>query len=141
MSLKTWILSRGLVGAIARDVFKKYSTVKKTLSDDSEKAVIKGVWDLYLYQNAPEILAGKDGIHKHVRLDIIMESVITDDKRHHSLMEVFMDILYVETEINLSSGQRCMDSLMVFVKEGRKNGFNFMEEYNSYSDFLPLISN
>lgn len=128
MSLKTWILSRGLVGTIARDVLKKYMRAKAMLSDEAETEILKGAWGLYLMQNAPQILIGKDGPSKKKRLEEIMELLEEDENRHSSLMEIFIDILYIETEINPSSWQTYADSITIFTNEGSKLGLNFTVE-------------
>lgn len=96
MGLKKWVMRKGIVGIIARDICKKYSMLKDSF--ESEKELIEGVWGLWLTKNAFD-----DNLDRQIRLSIILEDYERGGilgRQNESLVDVFSSALYIETEIS-----------------------------------------
>src|SRR5438093_4198631 len=93
-----WLTKTGIIGAIARDVLKKYAAIKSSYPDETGSQVTNGVWELWLSLNEPRIRA-KDGRAKNTRLDVrkverrtfpLKDHLFTEDLL---LMRLFADVV------------------------------------------------
>lgn len=139
MNFSSWLFGKGIAGAISSDLVKKYLGIKSQHPNEEERKIIKRVWNFWLTLNAGKIQA-EDGEDKIVRLSIIKEN---NDKKiafdSKSLFSLYQDILYIETEINTTNG-KIWDSLMkVFIKESRKYGLDFSQEYESLKRIRDIV--
>lgn len=134
----TWLLGKGIVSAISSDIIKKYLGIKLQHPDEDEEEILERVWNFWLTLNADKIQT-EDDEHKIVRLSIIKENY--DKETASSLFFLYQDILYIETEILSSDGKIWDNSMKVFIKESKKYGLDFSQEYESYKETLSRYRN
>jgi hypothetical protein len=116
LGLKKWVMRKGIVGIIARDICKKYSMLKDSF--ESEKELIEGVWGLWLTKNAFD-----DNLDRQIRLSIILEDYERGGilgRQNESLVDVFSSALYIETEISSQDYDLYKTSLEIFGSECKK---------------------
>lgn len=140
MGFFSWILSKGLAGAIAKDIIVKYTGIKKKFPNEKEEDTIERVWNFWLTLNENQILT-KDDEHKIVRLEVKKEKLEWLDselQRPRSLLDIYMDVLYIETEISLQDGKTFDNAIQVFLKEAKKHGLDFDWEYEKIKRITGL---
>ena len=139
MSFLSWLFGKGIAGAISSDLVKKYLGIKSQHPNEEEREILERVWNFWLTLNADKIKT-EDGEDKIVRLSIIKEN---NDKRtafdSKSLFNLYQDILYIETEITTSDGKIWDNSMKVFIKESKKYGLDFSQEYESLKRIRDIV--
>jgi len=139
MSFLSWLFGKGIAGAISSDLVKKYLGIKSQHPNEEEREILERVWNFWLTLNADKIQA-EDGEDKIVRLSIIKEN---NDKKtvfnSKSLFNLYQDILYIETEITTSDGKIWDNSMEVFIKESKKYGLDFSQEYESLKRIKDVV--
>jgi len=139
MSFLSWLFGKGIAGAISSDLVKKYLGIKSQHPNEEEREILERVWNFWLTLNADKIQT-EDGEDKIVRLSIIKEN---NDKRtafdSKSLFNLYQDILYIETEITTSDGKIWDNSMKVFIKESKKYGLDFSQEYESLKRIRDIV--
>lgn len=129
-----WLYDKGLAGLIARDLCNKYIAIKGKYSSESEEKVVERVWNFWLTLNE-EPIRQEDGLDKNVRLDLMKEEFGYDVKRqkyknkHKSLMMLYKTIIYIETEVSITDGKLHDKALQVFVKNAKKAGLDYEDEF------------
>lgn len=139
MSFLSWLFGKGIAGAISSDLLKKYLGIKSQHPNEEEREILERVWNFWLTLNADKIQT-EDGEDKIVRLSIIKEN---NDKKtafdSKSLFNLYQDILYIETEITTSDGKIWDNSMKVFIKELKKYGLDFSQEYESLKKIRDVV--
>lgn len=139
MSFLSWLFGKGIAGAICSDLLKKYLGIKSQHPNEEEREILERVWNFWLTLNADKIQT-EDGEDKIVRLSIIKEN---NDKKtafdSKSLFNLYQDILYIETEITTSDGKIWDNSMKVFIKELKKYGLDFSQEYESLKKIRDVV--
>ena len=136
MSFLSWLFGKGIAGAIASDLLKKYFGIKSQHPNEEDEKILERVWNFWMTLNADKIQT-EDDEDKIVRLSIIKEK---NDKKTAvdsltalmSLFDLYQDILYIETEITPSDRRIWDNSMKVFIKESKKYGLDFSKEYESF---------
>ena len=72
MSMLSWLLRKGIAGAISSDVVKKYLKIKSQHPNEEDEKILERVWNFWLTLNAEKIRA-EDSEDKIARLSIIKE--------------------------------------------------------------------
>ena len=141
----SWLLRRGLVGAISRDLALKYLTIKRQDSSLDEQEIVERVWQLWLSLNEIHIKNERDQ-DKYIRLEALkqydtnMPSVSALLKSSRSLLDVFTDVLYIEAEVNAEDGRLYEKALHVFLKETAKLGVDCSNAYESRMRTLRAVN-
>ncbi|OHB61683.1 MAG: hypothetical protein A2167_05170 [Planctomycetes bacterium RBG_13_46_10] len=139
MGFLSWLFGKGIAGAISSDLVKKYLGIKSRHPNEEERTILERVWNFWLTLNADKIQT-EDGEDKIVRLSIIKEN---NDKKtafdSKSLFNLYQDILYIETEITTSDGKIWDNSMKVFIKESKKYGLDFSQEYESLKRIRDIV--
>ena len=139
MDFLSWLFGKGIAGAISSDLVKKYFGIKSQHPNEEEREILERVWNFWLTLNADKIQT-EDGEDKIVRLSIIKEN---NDKKtafdSKSLFNLYQDILYIETEITTSDGKIWDNSMKVFIKESKKYGLDFSQEYESFKRIRDIV--
>ena len=140
MGFLSWLFGKGIAGAISSDLVKKYLGIKSRHPNEEERTILERVWNFWLTLNADKIQT-EDGEDKIVRLSIIKEN---NDKKtafdSKSLFNLYQDILYIETEITTSDGKIWDNSMKVFIKESKKYGLDFSQEYESLKRIRDIVT-
>lgn len=142
-SLFRWLANKSLVGAISRDLCNKYLKIKERHPSEDEEKILKRVWNLYLTLNEDAILI-EDGIDKAVRLNIMKEQhdesySMYKFHKNKSLMDLFSDILYFETEVLMSKDWPLYKKILrVFVDNAKNFGLDYEEEYTAKLEFMDF---
>ena len=137
MSILSWIFGKGLAGAISTDLLRKYVAIQSQHPQENNKKILARLWNLWLTLNEEKIKM-EDGKNKAVRLNIIKEQHDGKSrldsllKKNYSLLSLYQDILYIETEISSADGKLWHNAMKVFLKESIKFGMDFSKEYDSY---------
>lgn len=140
----SWLLRKGLVGAISRDLALKYLTIKRQNSSLEEQEIVERVWQLWLSLNEIHIKNERDQ-DKYIRLEALksfdtnMPNVSALLKPGRSLLSVFTDVLYIEAEINSKDGKLFEKALYVFLKETAKLGVDCRDSYESHMRTLRAV--
>ena len=139
MGFLSWLFGKGIASAISSDLVKKYLGIKSQHPNEEEREILERVWNFWLTLNADKIQT-EDGKDKIVRLSIIKEN---NDKKtafdSKSLFNLYQDILYIETEITTSDGKIWDNSMKVFIKESKKYGLYFSQEYESFKRIRDIV--
>jgi len=139
MDFLSWLFGKGIAGAISSDLVKKYFGIKSQHPNEEEREILERVWNFWLTLNADKIQT-EDGKDKIVRLSIIKEN---NDKKtafdSKSLFNLYQDILYIETEITTLDGKIWDSSMKVFIKESKKYGLYFRQEYESFKRIRDVV--
>ena len=139
MDFLSWLFGKGIAGAISSDLVKKYFGIKSQHPNEEEREILERVWNFWLTLNADKIQT-EDGKDKIVRLSIIKEN---NDKKtafdSKSLFNLYQDILYIETEITTLDGKIWDSSMKVFIKESKKYGLDFSQEYESFKRIRDVV--
>jgi hypothetical protein len=136
MGFLSWLYRKGLAGAIASDLVQKYLRIKSQHPHEDDEQILERVWNFWLTLNADKIQA-EDDEDKVVRLNIKKEqnekkTVIDKFISLKSLFSLYMDILYIEAGIEISDGKLWDNLMKVFIRESKKYGLDFREEYESF---------
>lgn len=143
--LFSWLLRKGLVGAISRDLALKYLTIQRQNPNLEEEDIVERVWQLWLSLNEIHIKNEKDQ-EKFIRLEVLNQqetntpnlSALKMSRR--SLLDVFVDVLYVEAEVHAEDGKLFERALRVFLAESKKLGVDCSRAYESYMRTLRVVN-
>ena len=136
MGFLGWLYSKGIAGAIAKDLITKYRAIKEQHPSEADRDILIRVWNFWLTLNENAIRR-EDGEHKIARLEIIKErrtgTSESDDlsSDSDSLLRLYEDILYIETEITASDGKIYDKALQVFLNRCKEEGLDFTREYEA----------
>jgi len=144
VGIKSWLFGHGLAGAISKDLCTKYLSFKNRYPNDNESKILERVWQYWLALNEEAIMT-EDGIDKRVRLKVIKDKNEGTDssgltRSFNNLLEVYTDVLYIETEISSRDLKLYDDAIKVFVKTARKLDLDFLEDYNNIIIAMKRLS-
>lgn len=110
VGIHAFLLTRGIVRAITKDLITKYLAMRHRFGDEEEQVTLERVWNFWLTLNEEKINNDKDYDMK-VRLEIIKERYEKDDPNwtelyRVDLLSIFSDVLYIETEILSTSDEK-----------------------------------
>jgi len=143
-----YLLKKGMPGAISRDLNIKYMAMKQLHPKDNEEHTLERIWNFYLTLNE-EAIRAKDGKDKIIRLDVIKERYDKEGQpgyevdgliKPKNLLELYIDILYIETEVNETDGKLFLNTIKIFVKESKKFDLDFTKEDEALELKLSHIS-
>lgn len=140
MSTIAWLFGKGIAGAICSDLLEKYLAIKSQHPNESDENILLRVWNFWLTFNEEKIIAENDE-DKIVRLNIIKgqndgRSELNSFLKYKSLFDLYINILYIETEISSTDGKIWHNAMKVFLEQSKKNGLDFSREYDSYKRIL-----
>lgn len=93
------LFSRGLPGAISRDLLKKYLLFKKKYLEENEESILNRIKKFWLTLNKQKILT-KDSEDKQIRLQIIEDSWFNkNDRESSSLYNIEADITPLDKKV------------------------------------------
>ncbi|MGE5606871.1 MAG: hypothetical protein ACM3YE_14435 [Bacteroidota bacterium] len=136
MAFLSWLFGKGLAVAISKDLCIKYLGIKRQFPNESEEKLLIRVWNLWLTLNE-EPIGVEDSEDKAARLEIIKEKYDGSNKldnlllQSKSLLDLFTDVLYIETEISINDGKIFDNVLKTFIKESQKFGLDFSKEFEN----------
>jgi hypothetical protein len=140
MGLDGFLLKKGIVGLIAKDLNIKYAGIKKQHPTEQDDKLLIRVWNLYLTLNEEKIRA-EDGEDKIFRLDNTKErhdNVGQPGYEFDSLLlpkdlfDLFLDVLFIETDVRTSDKKLFMKAARAFVEVSKKFGLDFTEKCEGY---------
>ena len=137
MGFSTWIMSYGIVGAIAKDIVKRYVKFKPQF-DGTEFELLQTVWSAWFLTHGTIAITGGDEA-KRIRAETVMDEM---EKREDNwlsgltLVDVFYNALYVEGNVSLDDGELCRKAIVVFEKIASKNGLNIKDQCDTYFAIL-----
>lgn len=144
MKMFRWLFRKGIASAISTDIIGKYFIIKSEQPEHNECDVVTHTWNLWLSINEKHICSERN-LDKIVRLDIIKEkmegrsNVGAWSKQHQTLLSLYENILYIETELTLYDGKIWRDAMSVFVDKAKKHGLDFSKEYESYTSLVKRL--
>lgn len=143
MSLLSWLFKKGIAGAISTDLVNKYLGIKSRHPNEEDKIILERLWNLWLTLNE-DIIQGENDLDKIARLNIMKEeyenkSSIDSLANFKNLFDLYQVILYIETELLPADGKLWDNSVKVFIKESKKYGLYFGNEYKSFKRTLKII--
>jgi len=135
-----YLLKKGMPDTISRDLNIKYMAMKRLHPKDNEEHTLERTWNFYLTLNE-EAIRAKDGKDNIIRLDIIKERYDKEGQpgyeldgliKPKNLLELYIDILYIETEVNATDGKLFLNTIKIFVEESKKFDLDFTKEYEAW---------
>jgi hypothetical protein len=137
MSLFNYLANKGIAGAISQDLCHKYLKAKNQNPAEGELSLLEIVWNNWLTLNEIPIRNEDNDIDKITRLEIIKEqhnksNSLCQFKTPNSLMDLFFDILYIETDILMTKDASLSKKLLrLFADNAKKFGLDYEEEYKA----------
>lgn len=143
MSFLSWLFKKGIAGAISTDLANKYLGIKSRHPNEEDKIILERLWNIWLTLNE-NVIQEENDLDKIARLSIMKEeyenkSSVDSLANFKNLFDLYQVILYIETELLPADGSLWDNSVKVFIKESKKYGLDFSNEYKSFKRTLKII--
>jgi len=130
LGILNWFYSKGLAGAIAKDLIKKYLKLRNMYPLEEESKLVDRVWNFWLTLNKEHIIQSKDEQYI-IRLEIMEDKYENNKEFITNLYQLYKTIIYIEIEILSTDGKTYDNVIKVFLNEVKKANLDYQKEYES----------
>ena len=134
MGISLWIMSFGLVGAIAKDIVKMYVKIREDSAPEKEKLdAVFGMW-AHKHINFRKL---PDDLKKAFRVDDVYSEIKKGGPQ--SLLAVFLYALSIEADVSPKDGTVFRNSIKVFENIAEKHGVNVRDDCDHWYRTLNIF--
>lgn len=125
MGIRAWWMSIGIVGAIAKDIIKKYLMVTSKFPEETEKEKFQRTLEYWLTLNEQKIRR-ENNEEKISRLDVVIEQYFVSNLKdllweNITLLHIYFAIVHIETGVDEYENEGLTkDLISVFKKSAVK---------------------
>lgn len=134
MGFSIWLMSFGIVGAIAKDIVKMYVAIKEDNSSEKEKLdAVFGMWS-HKHINFPKL--SRD-LKKSFRVEEVLSKI--EKGGPATLLDVFLYALSIEADVSPKDGALFRKSIHVFETIAQKSGIDVSDSCSGWYRALNIV--
>lgn len=134
LGLYAWFLRFGIVGAIAKDIVKMYSSIKDDCSPEKEK--LDAVFGMWSHKHIDFSKLSKD-LKKSFRIEDVFSEIEKGGPK--TLLDVFLYALSIEADVSPKDGSVFREAIKIFEATAIKRGINVSDECVQWYRVLNIM--